>query len=171
MIERAVILCGDDGELRAEHFGLTRVVGATTPEAPVATAGMPPARPVPAARPTDDPLMPLSEVEKHHILAALGHCHNNRTHAARLLGISIRTLRNKLNEYRGAGQPGIAGEDAETRRRAGARFRLSALNSPRAADRAPHRPGFLSAPDGERLDQSSVSRAAMTLSRAVCSSP
>jgi DNA-binding protein Fis len=26
--------------------------------------------------------------------------HDNRTHAAKMLGISIRTLRNKLNEYR-----------------------------------------------------------------------
>ena len=113
VIERAVILCGDDGELRAEHFGLTRVVGAAATEV-LATSAVAPARPASAASPSEDPLMPLSEVEKLHILAALGHCHNNRTHAARLLGISIRTLRNKLNEYKGAGQPGLAGEDGET---------------------------------------------------------
>jgi two-component system response regulator FlrC len=32
-------------------------------------------------------------------LRALDHTDGNRTHAAKVLGISIRTLRNKLNEY------------------------------------------------------------------------
>ena len=44
-------------------------------------------------------LVSLAELEKHHIFAALERTGQNRTHAARLLGISIRTLRNKLNEY------------------------------------------------------------------------
>jgi transcriptional regulator with PAS, ATPase and Fis domain len=42
----------------------------------------------------------LATVEKRHIFAMLEQCQNNRTHAARRLGISIRTLRNKLREYR-----------------------------------------------------------------------
>ncbi len=37
------------------------------------------------------------------ILETLKHCLGNRTHAANILGISIRTLRNKLNEYAGDG--------------------------------------------------------------------
>jgi len=41
----------------------------------------------------------VSEVEKRLILDTLDHCLGNRTHAAKILGISIRTLRNKLNEY------------------------------------------------------------------------
>ena len=41
----------------------------------------------------------LANVEKALILNTLDHCLGNRTHAARILGISIRTLRNKLNEY------------------------------------------------------------------------
>lgn len=45
----------------------------------------------------------LADVERHLILDTLDHCLGNRTHAARLLGISIRTLRNKLNEYSEAG--------------------------------------------------------------------
>lgn len=39
----------------------------------------------------------LAEVERNHILETLAACQNNRTHAAKKLGISIRTLRNKLN--------------------------------------------------------------------------
>lgn len=45
----------------------------------------------------------IADVERHLILDTLAHCLGNRTHAARILGISIRTLRNKLNEYMGAG--------------------------------------------------------------------
>ena len=62
----------DDGEL---------VLSVTTESAPAA-------------------VVPLSEVEKKAILDALIATKGNRTRAAELLGISIRTLRNKLNEYR-----------------------------------------------------------------------
>jgi len=52
----------------------------------------------------------VSEVERDLILDTLDHCLGNRTHAANILGISIRTLRNKLREYTQAGlavaQPG-----------------------------------------------------------------
>ena len=41
----------------------------------------------------------IADVERHLILDTLAYCLGNRTHAARILGISIRTLRNKLNEY------------------------------------------------------------------------
>lgn len=44
--------------------------------------------------------MTLSEVEKRLILQTLELTAFNRTRAAQVLGISIRTLRNKLNEYR-----------------------------------------------------------------------
>ncbi|MBA4249301.1 MAG: sigma-54-dependent Fis family transcriptional regulator [Candidatus Puniceispirillum sp.] len=42
----------------------------------------------------------VSEVEKDLILGTLTHCLGNRTHAANILGISIRTLRNKIKEYK-----------------------------------------------------------------------
>jgi len=45
----------------------------------------------------------VAAVEQQLILDTLGHCLGNRTHAANILGISIRTLRNKLNEYSAAG--------------------------------------------------------------------
>jgi len=41
----------------------------------------------------------VAEVERDLILSTLTHCLGNRTHAATILGISIRTLRNKLREY------------------------------------------------------------------------
>lgn len=41
----------------------------------------------------------LAEVEKEHILSTLLHMKNNKTKAAEQLGISLRTLRNKLKEY------------------------------------------------------------------------
>ncbi|PLX38519.1 MAG: sigma-54-dependent Fis family transcriptional regulator [Hyphomicrobiales bacterium] len=41
----------------------------------------------------------VAEVERDLILDTLDHCLGNRTHAAKILGISIRTLRNKLNQY------------------------------------------------------------------------
>ncbi len=41
----------------------------------------------------------VASVEKDLILNTLDHCSGNRTHAANILGISIRTLRNKLKEY------------------------------------------------------------------------
>ncbi len=45
----------------------------------------------------------LKDVERQMILQALRKTDNNRTHAARMLGVSVRTLRNKLNEYRSQG--------------------------------------------------------------------
>ncbi len=47
------------------------------------------------------PIPTLWEVEKQLILAALERCSDNRTHAAKMIGVSLRTLRNKLSEYRG----------------------------------------------------------------------
>jgi DNA-binding NtrC family response regulator len=47
----------------------------------------------------------VAQVEQELILDTLDHCLGNRTHAAKILGISIRTLRNKLAEYIGAGIP------------------------------------------------------------------
>lgn len=46
-----------------------------------------------------DPAIPLYDLEKRYILKALGHYGGNKTQAALGLGITIKTLYNKLHEY------------------------------------------------------------------------
>ena len=48
----------------------------------------------------------VAEVERDLILETLRHCLGNRTRTAAVLGISIRTLRNKLNDYAATGVVG-----------------------------------------------------------------
>jgi two-component system response regulator FlrC len=50
------------------------------------------------------PLMTIEDMERCLIGRALHETSGNRTHAAKLLGISVRTLRNKLAEYRTSGE-------------------------------------------------------------------
>jgi two-component system response regulator FlrC len=47
----------------------------------------------------------VTEVEKDLILATLERLNGNRTHAAKALGVSVRTIRNRLREYKLAGSP------------------------------------------------------------------
>ena len=47
----------------------------------------------------------VAEIERDLIIETLQHCLGNRTHAANILGISIRTLRNKLKQYTEDGVP------------------------------------------------------------------
>jgi DNA-binding NtrC family response regulator len=55
----------------------------------------------------------VAHVERDLIINTLEHCLGNRTHAANILGISIRTLRNKLNQYKDEGVKIPAGAGGE----------------------------------------------------------
>lgn len=88
-IEQAVLRCGR-GVLEPVHLGAARDEAAGSGDSPAET---------------DHDLQPeggetLAAVERKHIFEMLERCRQNRTHAAQRLGISIRTLRNKLKEYR-----------------------------------------------------------------------
>ncbi len=83
-IERAVVLSSDP-VLAPEHFSLDNPT--STPKIAENLVALPIGATV-------------GEMEKELILKTLGHCGDNRTRAAKVLGISVRTLRNKLNEYR-----------------------------------------------------------------------
>ncbi len=102
IVERAVILGGDRDKIEPEHLRLTAGAAAVeTPSEPIPY----PNRitpPTAASESTPASVLTMAEMEKRHILAALDRCNGNRTHAARLLDISIRTIRNKLNEYNGS---------------------------------------------------------------------
>ena len=85
-IERAVILCSDP-IISAKHLFMDEEE-LSSPPPPVVEVGA----------------TTLHDVEKAVILKTLRENENNRTRTADILGISIRTLRNKLREYRGEGQ-------------------------------------------------------------------
>lgn len=86
-IERAVILCNEP-MIAAKHLFLDEL-----DSQPTATTVMMP----------DGTISSLKEIEKAAIFRALQVNENNRTKTADALGISIRTLRNKLREYREEG--------------------------------------------------------------------
>lgn len=89
VIERAVIICSGE-QVERHHFApypidqRERLRQADTITLPVGT--------------------PLEEVERQMIMRTLQKTSNNKTRAAELLGISLKTLHNKLNLYRGRGQ-------------------------------------------------------------------
>jgi transcriptional regulator with GAF, ATPase, and Fis domain len=56
--------------------------------------------------------MPLEEMEKNHILRTLTYNHGNKTKTAQSLGITIKTLYNKLHRY-GVIQAGQVSSDSE----------------------------------------------------------
>ncbi len=107
VIERGVILCGERGILEPVHLGL-----AQRPDAAQAMISPSAAATVPPSASAAGDFYTLSEVEKQHILAALERSKGNRTHAAKMLSISIRTLRNKLNEYNFKHSEGASSRDA-----------------------------------------------------------
>ena len=97
LMERAVLLAGK-GPIESRHFLLDP--DSWTPEEEEAEAAGGGGE---EAYEGQLAVMPLHEMEKRLIIRSLDHTSGNRTQAAELLGISVRTLRNKLNEYRKQG--------------------------------------------------------------------
>jgi transcriptional regulator with PAS, ATPase and Fis domain len=98
VLERAVILAGE-GAIERKHlpaFMLNGAVAAATANGAVT---------LPIAVPEDPDSVHFSvgttveEAEKGLILRTLEHTRNNKTRAAEILGISLKTLHNKLKEY------------------------------------------------------------------------
>jgi two-component system, response regulator FlrC len=100
VIERAVILAGDSASIGPAHLCLNGLLGQPATEAERPTGAAAPLSAV-ATTASSGEFPSLHELEKRHILAALDRCGNNRTQAAKLLDINVRTLRNKLAEYHG----------------------------------------------------------------------
>lgn len=131
-IERAVILTESGAPVRGNALGLLLPMGAPAVETVPAAQQAEPAVGSPPLPVFDTPPMadltaanaaamaapmnghavppPLEEIEKQHILAMLEHTAGNRVQAAKHLGISERTLRNKLAQYREQGVP-VFGDD------------------------------------------------------------
>jgi DNA-binding NtrC family response regulator len=97
VVEHAVTRCGDNGTLEPEPFGTAKNNSglATAAGAPAENGAATDMAGSSGEFPT------LGELEKQHIFAALDRCQDNRNHAAALLNISARTLRNKLHKYNG----------------------------------------------------------------------
>ena len=98
VIERAVILCGEDGHIKPDLLGLNSGTPIQLTESDN-IAGEPV-----SMHTNGGGVQTLGEIEKAHILTVLQECEYNRTQAAKILDINIRTLRNKLNEYKAAGE-------------------------------------------------------------------
>jgi two-component system, NtrC family, response regulator AtoC len=101
VIERALLLC-PDAFITPDHLMLNPVLrapgfGLATPAAP-----MPASVPSPAKAPQT--AAALKAQEQALILQVLGECGGNRTRAAAKLGISVKTLYNKLKRY---GEPSL----------------------------------------------------------------
>ena len=80
VIQRAVILCGD-GDVEADHVVLEDAA---------------------VIEPVDAGGRSIAELEREVILTTLARLNGNRTHTAKALGITVRTVRNRLRKYRTA---------------------------------------------------------------------
>jgi len=103
LMERAVLLAGQ-GPILPKHFLMDDEQWTPDDLASVdadqqAVSSAPP----PSSAAEALSVMPIHEMEKRLILKSLQETTGNRTRAAELLGISVRTLRNKLNEYKKQG--------------------------------------------------------------------
>ncbi len=97
LLERAILFSGQESEITSNHLKLENDLETTHTK---------------ALKPTE--VIPLAEMEKRLIFAALEKTNNHRTQAAELLGITVRTLRNKLHIFEQDGNEGIIHEEQES---------------------------------------------------------
>ncbi len=90
VVERAVLICGE-GPIRPEHLILE---GEAQASVPASSQGVEAPAPALATGQT------LRDMEKTLIFETLKEVQGNKTKASKILGISVRTMRNKLNEYK-----------------------------------------------------------------------
>jgi len=86
LIERAILYSGEEERISLEHFNLEAENLNADDASAIKT------------------VTTIAEMEKQMIHNALQRTANNRTQAAELLGISVRTLRNKLHQYNEMGK-------------------------------------------------------------------
>jgi len=118
-MHRAVLLSGPN-EIGVEAIMLTDEAGTMAMTAAVQSSSSAPAGEAAAAYSAAGQAQmvgrTVADVERELIIDTLKHCIGNRTHAANILGISIRTLRNKLKLYNEQGftvpSPGEAEQPA-----------------------------------------------------------
>ncbi len=96
LVERAVILCQDAGVIEEDHFP----AGFGRPTAPAYGSSDSQTISIRVGATVD-------HAERLLILHTLEHTGQNKTRAAEILGISLKTLHNKLKEYEAARQPGV----------------------------------------------------------------
>ncbi len=94
VIERAVLYSGKDEFMTEKHFILEME-----------------RRKKNARSGSDGDVLPLAEMEKRMIFKALEQTNHHRTKAAELLGITVRTLRNKLHQFEKEGLGTFEGEN------------------------------------------------------------
>ena len=86
-VERAVILADAGKKIEADLLGISDSITQEGTQPKVSSNN----------EESDDETM--EDVERKHIKKVLESCKGNRTHAAKKLGLNVRTLRNKIKEY------------------------------------------------------------------------
>ena len=111
VVERALLLC-DGKEIKPHNLLMHSQMGkqSINQDLARATTSQPTSESAEEIQESKDSAlgievgMSMKEAEKKLIFETLRETGGNRTKAAKILGISIRTLRNKLNEYRAEGE-------------------------------------------------------------------